>query len=654
MLSTRFFRKLMIGATLLASVGTMAQDQIKKFENERPDIIYQMNLNKNFNSFLMFRSVDVYEEISGVDVFDQTLQLPKYEPFVHKNGLGDYMVGEMGKQLEEIIFDTMGLDFKGAKTTFDVYDLHYKISRPRLELDFEQDENGNIEVVARIQVRKFSVTADKIYVNNNSPGISVIRHYETEENRTRMFFDRSTMTDQMIADNPTPDQVMDYTSLIDDLYLKIQAPEGRPLVVVDGAKAGSQKSANIISGELRISMIPREDGALKLKLKNFDVSLFGAKDGEDLSKYIDFELGQDTKIGSLQGIEYGQASLDLGSRSLQRIVNKKKELITKLISQPIIDQIYNDEIKQNLIKKVDELVFSPLNINPNFSQKVEDISITNRINEIGTINKDRSNPDNVNQLRLSMNVDFERAEYKNFVFHPSYKPVTDSQYEKSQKFIHNKIQNLEESLIISIDQDFLNGAIATYIEGRKKELLTDVPEYVSIGEKGVFLQFDDKNQGKLVIDMLARDKFFMRVASALVTGRSKYYFPLVMTPEISIEMKADVPTLVVKAKDIDITEDTLRNGIYGVPSNLDKGWSKKFVLKTVKNEMKPTIGSTLFEYPLVDFKGVDLSKLAKVQSDGHGRLNIMVNLLAYADQRKKLAKLPKVIMNMLKKQSNQE
>lgn len=654
MLSTRFFRKFLIGTTLLASVGTMAQDQIKKFEKERPDIIYQMNLNKNFNSFLMFRGVDVYEEISGVDIFDQTLQLPKYEPFVHENGLGDYMVGEMGKQLEEIIFDTMGLNFKGAKTTFDVYNLHYKISRPRLEFDFEQDENGNIEVVARIQVRKFSVTADKIYVNNNSPGISVIRHYETEENRTRIVFDRDTMTQQMLADNLTADQVMDYTTLIDDLYLKIQAPEGRPLVVVDGAKAGSQKTANVITGELRISMIPREDGALKLKLKNFDISLFGSKDGEDLSKYIDFELGQDTKIGSLQGIEYGQASLDLGSRSIQRIVNKKKELITKLVSQPIIDQIYNDEIKQNLIKKVDELVFSPLNINPNFSQKVEDTSITNRINEIGTINKDRSNPKNVNQLRLSMNVDFERAAYKNFVFHPSYKPVTESQYEKSEKFIHDKIQNLEESLIISIDQDFLNGAIATYIEGRKKELLTDVPEYVSIGEKGVFLQFDDKNQGKLVIDMFARDKFFMRVASALVTGRSKYYFPLVMTPQIDIEMKGDVPTLVVKAKDIDITEDTLRNGIYGVPSNLDKGWSKKFVLNTVKNEMKPTIGSTLFEYPLLDFKGVDLSKIAKVQSDGNGRLNIMVNLLAYSEQRKELAKLPKVIMNMLKKQNDQE
>ena len=60
----------------------------------------------------------------------------------------------------------------------------------------------------------------------------------------------------------------------------------------------------------------------------------------------------------------------------------------------------------------------------------------------------------------------------------------------------------------------------------------------------------------------------------------------------------------------------------------------------------------LFLYPLLDFKGVDLSKLAKVQSDGHGRLNIMVNLLAYSEQRG--AKLPKVIMNMLKKQNNQD
>ena len=80
------------------------------------------------------------------------------------------------------------------------------------------------------------------------------------------------------------------------------------------------------------------------------------------------------------------------------------------------------------------------------------------------------------------------------------------------------------------------------------------------------MQFDDNKQGKLVIDMFARDKLFMRVASAIVTGRSKYNFPLVMTPEIVIEMKDDIPTLVVKAKSIDITEETLRKGVYGVPA----------------------------------------------------------------------------------------
>lgn len=652
MLSTKFFKNLMVGTLLVGSFGAYAQDRIKKFSDDRPDIIYQMNLNKNFNSFLMFRAVDIYEEISGVNVFDQTLQLPKYEPFIHKNGIGDYMVGEMGKQLEKILFETMGLNFKGAKTTFDVYDLKYKIFKPRLELDFEQDSNGDIELVARIQVSKLEVSADKIYVNNNSPGISVIRAYEIEDSdRTRMVYDRETMTDRMRNENPHISQIMDYTSFLDDLYLKIQSPEDRPLVIIDGAKGKNGSKANIISGELRIGLTPQHDGSIKLKLNNFDVSLFGAKDGEELAQFIDFKLGQDTKIGSLQGLEYGQASLDLGSMSFQKLVNEKRELLTKLVAQPVLDQIYNEEIKENLKNKVDDLVFSPINIKPNFSQKIDsmDINVETTLNEIGVINKNRKNGKNLNQLRMSMNVNFERKGYENFVFNPTYRPVTEKDFEKSEKIIHDKIQNLEESLIISIDQEFINKTIALNIQGGEKDLLTDVPEYVSVGKNGVFLKLDDKNQGKLVIDLLARDKFFMRVASAIVTGRGKYYFPLVVKPDINIVMKKHIPTLVVKIKDIDTSDETLRNGIYGVPSNLNKGWAKKLVLNMVRDEMKPSIGSVVFEYPLEDFKGVDLSKLASVKADGNGRLNIMVNLLAYQQQRKEIAKLPKVILNMLKK-----
>jgi hypothetical protein len=648
MLSNNFLKKLVIAMMVIGSVSTYAQDAIMKLKQKRPDIIYQMNFSNGSNNFLMMRAADAFEAVKGFDIFDQSIKVPKYEPFIHQNGIGDYIVGEMGKQLEEILLDTLGLDVRGAKTTFDVYDLQYKLTQPRLKLSIEKNQEGSLDVVARIQVRKFTVSADKIYVNNNSPGISVVRHYEAEDNRTQMVFDPETMTEQMRSTDLSQSNIMDYTSLVDDIYLKIQSPSDQPLVVVDGGLAGKDNMKSVIYGELRIGLETIENGGLRLKFKKFDVNLFGAKDGEELSKYIQFNLGQDTKIGSFQGIEYGTASMDMGNKSFLDVVNKKKEMITKLISQPIIDQIFSDDIKLKVEEQINGLVFNP-NVTKDLKQY--DLSISNSINEIGMLNRDKSKSDNINQLRLGIDIDVKRKGYEDFEFKPTYTPVSNLNYQRSQDILHDKIQNKEETLIISIDQEFLNKAIALNIKGKEGELLTDVPEFLKIGKHGAFLKFDDNKQGKIVIDMLARDKFFMRAAQAIVTGRGKYYFPLVMTPEITIQMRKDIPTLVVKVKNIDTSDETLRNGIFGVPSNLGKGWAKKLVLKITKGELDTTIGTTLLEHPLTDFKGMDLSKLASIKSDGNGRLNLMVNLNAFAQQRLELAKLPSIISNMLKQKS---
>jgi hypothetical protein len=271
-----------------------------------------------------------------------------------------------------------------------------------------------------------------------------------------------------------------------------------------------------------------------------------------------------------------------------------------------------------------------------------------QVNEIGIINPDRALFDD--QLRVGVDIDLYKLGQEDKEFNPPYAKVVKKNLQKSNELLHSQIASDRNTLIISLDQDFINKGMSIFLKDNEKELLEgNVPSYMHFGQHGGFVIFDNDEQGKLVLDLLAREKFFKRMLMAIGTGRSKYFFPGVLIPEFSIVNKNKIPHLVVKIKDVDITDDTLMNGAYGLASNLDRGWLKKLVTKYVRDEFKASIGSVLQELPLPMLEGLNISDVLEIKSDGYGRLNIMMDLSpASPEGRKFTYQLPKVISSIVK------
>ena len=115
-------------------------------------------------------------------------------------------------------------------------------------------------------------------------------------------------------------------------------------------------------------------------------------------------------------------------------------------------------------------------------------------------------------------------------------------------------------------------------------------------------------------------------------------------------MKNNIPNLIIKIKDIDMTEETLRNGLYGVTSNLNNGINRKLVIKKIKQQLFPLIGSTLRCIPITHLEGLDLNSVSSLSSDKLGRLNLKINLRMGTEEGRNLAELlPKTLKKLLNK-----
>ena len=115
-------------------------------------------------------------------------------------------------------------------------------------------------------------------------------------------------------------------------------------------------------------------------------------------------------------------------------------------------------------------------------------------------------------------------------------------------------------------------------------------------------------------------------------------------------MKNNIPNLIIKIKDIDMTEETLRNGLYGVTSNLNNGINRKLVIKKIKQQLFPLIGSTLRSIPITHLEGLDLNSVSSLSSDKMGRLNLKINLRKGTEEGRNLAELlPKTLKKLLNK-----
>jgi hypothetical protein len=619
------------------SLGTTQASSLLTLKETVPSVIIQMNSNQYAKNMILNTVKNTVADLQGYDFFDRTMHLPKFSPYLHDKGIADYITGDLGVMLA----DMLAVPLKGATTTVDVYDFNYKIFRPRLLIEVDHEEQEHLDLNLKVQVSKLEIDVDAVYVNNHSPGVEVIRSYDVQgENKLK----RSRII------NP------ELRTILDDVYLKIQSEKDKKILVIDGSidstspKVTANDEVSILSANIKIRVIPENDGSLRLKFMGFNVNLFGSESGEDFAKHIHLGIGDDSKIGGLESIEIGDGNNVLRSHRLFSSIVKKKIEISRLLTRPIIDQIFNDKIKKVIEEKINAVT-----LNPNIQKEIPAVgmSLNMGVSEIGVLNPNLKKFDD--QIRVALDINLKKLD-GHVPFVPSYKPFTKKDYKKSEDIIFEEISSDRHSLIVSVSQELINNGLAAFINGKKETLLEgSAPKYVSIGEKGVFIIFDDKNQGKIVMDLFAKDKFFMRTITGIVTGRQKFFFPVVMIPEISIVMKDDIPTLVVKIKDVDMSDKTLENGAYGVPSNLGKGRFKKLVKKMVKESLVELVNSTQAELPLPQMQGLNINDVFMIKSDGHGRLNLMLDLSPkHGRARLFTRKLPHVIANFIKKPDSVE
>jgi hypothetical protein len=182
------------------------------------------------------------------------------------------------------------------------------------------------------------------------------------------------------------------------------------------------------------------------------------------------------------------------------------------------------------------------------------------------------------------------------------------------------IQNLMDagpSLIMSISEDYLNNLIATTIDAEMwKEALSDAE--IELGPKKVSLRLDEKGRtGTLLLDGIYYTKRLERIA----TGASMIRFPLSLKASFRIEMKDGVPVLIIRANEVDLSDDTLVYGLpeYGLESSVQYVRFQGKVLQAMRKAMANLKGVDMITLPVDEIRGMSL-EAAVFHSDGFGRV----------------------------------
>jgi hypothetical protein len=453
--------------------------------------------------------------------------------------------------------------------------------------------------------RKLDVGVEKLYINNHSPGVKISRD----------------------ASDPSKLRVdgKEAMTLIDDIYIKILNPKSAPLVSIET----NQDEPSIISGKIHLRLNKFDDGSMGLEYVDHNFELFDSKDAEIIADKIKITLGEGSKIAGLDAVEIGRTEIKMKA-NLGDLINKKKAFIANLISDPIIDQIENSDFTNQMRNKVNGVKISGTILRPLANKGIaKNIEMATMINTVGIL--DNHIPD-VQQFHLSTNNTFHWL--NNAFLEEDVLPFPLSKIENHQKsleHIKSEIQKGELDLILSLGQDYINHLIYNVTKGHLElpnDPSTKKDDIIHNGKKGVFLILEDEHspQGKIAIDIMIKPNFFQKIGLAIATFKTKLYFPLVITPSITTEIINGMPNLVIKVSDIDMSEETLRKGLYGITTNLDKGISRKFVIKQIKKQLSPFIGSKIKTIPLNPLQGLNPGAISSLESDKMGRLNFKISL----------------------------
>ena len=607
-----------VTSALFLSLAAFGSDNLLKFRGDNPDLVLQMKVDENNRQYLFNQIRESIKLFYNIDLLNERVNLPLIE-------LSEGLVLEdyLDRRLAAILKKTLRFSLNQVSTKLDVYNLNYKLGQPVFKLKSSLVEDNQIDVVVDFKFPSLDINVENILISNSSPGVQLSA--QNENNGKIRVAGKEHMT------------------LIDDIYLKLVGQKDKPILNIESDENGP----SVASGSIKIRIYKNEDNSLQLEYLGHDFSFFESQDAEVLAHKIKFFLGEDSKIAGLDGIEFGRKELKFNT-DVKDLINKKRVFIMNMIKGPIAEELKSSSISTIIAEEVNKVrINGSINFAIKSNQKLNGMAIKTEINSVGFINADQEESQ---QLHLSTNNSVSWL--NNLFLEPEVLPFPFSKPELHQKSLDQITTDInlgKSDIILSLAQDYINHMILNITKGIipiPNDPSTKKDDLIKSGKKGVFYILDDNSgsQGKIVMDILIKPNFFQSLGMAIATFRSRIYFPLIIIPEVTIEMKGNTPHLVFKVKDIDMTEETLRQGIHGVGTNLNKGINRKLVIKKIKKQLNPFIGSIIHTLALTQLEGLNIGKITSLASDGMGRLNLNIHLNEGDEDARKIAnEIPKLI-----------
>ena len=202
--------------------------------------------------------------------------------------------------------------------------------------------------------------------------------------------------------------------------------------------------------------------------------------------------------------------------------------------------------------------------------------------------------------------------------------LTKKMHSESVAQIKDLMNRGEANIIASISEDYLNKLLVTTIDAGLWKVALDEAK-VTLGPNKVVMRLDKKGDtGTVIMDVIYKPSRMEK----LLTGSREIRFPLVLELTLRVDIRDQIPFIVIHLTDVDTSDETLINGrpdenIVSTVRNVPR--FKKKVAKAIREKVSILRNKDILELPYPQYKGVGLEK-AEFFSDGLGRMNAYLRL----------------------------
>jgi hypothetical protein len=345
------------------------------------------------------------------------------------------------------------------------------------------------------------------------------------------------------------------------------------------------------------------------------------------------------------GLQVAGIGIPFRPTNILNMLQKDKEYVTMLVYKPIIEKIRD---LPGLLFKENFGVWD-VESNKKFTLKIpsiinESLSANIAVKSIN-IAKDDSFQIYADTDFLMEGVADKNIESQNQSWGDFLKSVEDIK----DRHIHN-----QGDVFFSFDSSALAKLVNTAIES--KSVTDKLPPVFKIGPKGIVPLFDNKVDGRYVVDFMFYPK---RKKAFEFFLRAKYLrFPVIITPQIDFVSIDGQPHLTLALKNIEFAPTDFDYKRYGLENNLDKiqfsklmknavsviedeikyfyeleevdrrGFWQKILGKVFAKLIKKNIDSnSLPVLPLPFLKNLEMLDF-DLYSDGYGRINLLIKINA--------------------------